>query len=177
VTLTVDGLRDFIETSLDDTSLGLYLDAAYEAIDAILGPAGYDDSPSPVTEVVTGVAGPLLMLAKPAESITLIVEQDTELAQDDYELIGNQLVRRLSTGTNPRTCWYGRVMPTYQPVSDVNTRDRAAIALVQLDLNHEPGVASERLGDHAISFGSADDYTRDRAAILASLSPTGFMAK
>ena len=177
MTLDVDGLREHVESSLSDDALGLLLDAAYETIDALIGPPGYDDAPASVTEVLTGVAGPLFMLAKPAEAITLITEHDTELAEDDYRMMSNQLVMRLDTGTNSRRSWYRRIIVTYEPVSDAATRDRVAVALVKLELDHQPGVSAERLGDHSISFGSGSSYTEDRDAILASLTPGGFMAK
>jgi hypothetical protein len=176
VTLTVDDLRGFVESSLGDDALGLLLDAAYEEIDRVIGIAGYDASAS-VTEVLTGIAGDLLMLSRPASAVTSVLENDVTLAADDYELLGDQMLRRLNDGTNPQRCWGRRVIPTYELVDNANERDRAAIALVQLDVNRQPGVASERLGDHSITFAGGDTYTEDRAAILASLTSPGFVAK
>lgn len=179
MTLTVDDLRGHVESSLGDDALGLLLDAAYEAIDKVLGPAGYDGAGSTVSEYLTTGPGPLLMLSRPASAITSVLEgpDETALASDDYALVGDQLVRRLDTGTNPRSRWLSPVQPVYEAVPDASERDRAAIALVKLDLNHEPGVASERLNDHSITFSSSSDaYTADRDAILGSLA-AGFVAK
>lgn len=178
MTLTVDDLRDFVETSLSDPSLGLLLDAAYEDIDRVLGLAGYDDEPASITELLTVGPGDLLMLSRPAEAVVSVVEDDdTELDDDDYELLRDQMLRRLDTGTNPRSCWYRRVKVTYAPLSDVASRDRAAIALVKLDLSNEPGVQSERLGDHSITFATGtSSYLDQREAILASIAG-GFVAK
>lgn len=176
MTLTVDGLRGFVESSLGDDELGLLLDAAYEAIDREIGSAGYDGQP--LTELLTTGPGDLLMLSRPANAITTLLECDAELAQDDYELIGDQLVRRLATGTHPSSRWRGRAQITYELMADTNERDRVAIALVKLDLNNEPGVIAERLGDHSITFASdaAASYAAERAAILSSLA-SGFIAK
>lgn len=177
MTLTVDGLRGFIETSLDDTSLGLLLDAAYEAIDRALGPLGYDDTPAAVTEILTVGPGDLLMLSRPATAITAVTEWETDLSADDYELLGDQMVYRLSTGTHQRGTWDRRVRITYTPTADVNERDRAAVALVRLDLDYQPGVQSERLGDHSITFATGSrEYVEQRDAILASIAG-GFVAK
>lgn len=180
MTLTVDDLRGHIESSLGDTELGLLLDAAYESIDALIGPGGSEDYPASVTEILTVGPGDLFMLSRPAESITSISESrsaPTTLDPDDYELIGNQMVRRVRDGTNPRSAWHSQVTVTYEPLADANRRDVAAIALVKLDIDHSPGVVSERLGDHSIAYAQGDTaYAEEKAAILASLT-SGFIAK
>lgn len=181
MTLTVDELRGHIETVLSDEALGLLLDAAYEAIDAILGSGGDEDYAATVTEILSP-GGDLLMLSRRASAITAVTEgvrTPTDLATDDYQLIGDQLVRRLSDGTNGASRWRDRVQITYTAFADENERDRAAIALVKLDSDYQPGVQSERLGDHSISFGfsqGSSTYTEERDAILASLGG-GFIAK
>lgn len=181
--LDVDDLRGFIETSLGDEVLGVWLDAAYEAIDAFAGPAGDSSGDTgAVTEVITPGPGDLLMVSKPAAAITAVVETcygtDTDLALDDVALVGSQMVRRLRTGTNPSSWWRGRVEITYERLPDANERDRVAIGLVQLDVNHNPGVTSEELGDWSATYAnnSAMNYSAERQALLASLTP-GFVAK
>lgn len=180
MTLTVDDLRGHIESSLGDTELGLLLDAAYESIDALIGPGGSEDYPASVTEILTVGPGDLFMLSRPAESITSISESrsaPTTLDPDDYELIGNQMVRRVRDGTNPRSAWHSQVTVTYEPLADTNRRDVAAIALVKLDATHNPGVMSERLGDHTLTqLPIPGSYTKERQAILDALVG-GFIAK
>lgn len=180
MTLTVDDLRGHVESSLGDDELGLLLDAAYESIDHAIGAGGSDDYPATITELLT-TGGDLLMLSRPASAILSVTEgaaTPTDLVDDDYQLIGDQMVRRLRDGTNSATRWRGRVQVTYTAMPDESRRDAAAIALVKLDESHAPGVMSERLGDHAITYGQqgSKGYAEERAAILASLLP-GFIAK
>lgn len=171
MTLTVDDLRDHVESSLGDDALGLLLDAAYEAIDRAIGAAGN------VTERLTAGPGDRLMLSRPASAVVSVTEDDTAIASNDFTLIGDQLLLRLETGTNPRYRWLNPVQVTYTLESDADERDRAAIALVRLDLDFRPGVQSERLGDHSITFASGSrSYLDQRDGILASLA-SGFVAK
>src|SRR5690348_11076314 len=119
------------------------------------------------------------MLALRASALVSVVEQvnatDTTLATDDYQLVGDQTLRRLRTGTNPYHCWRGRVAVTYTPLDDDENRDRVALALVEQDLNQNPGLTGQRLGEWQESFAPDSSYHADRAAIIASLfSP--FMA-
>ena len=170
--LTATDLRGYVTTVLEDADLERLLSAAYEAIVAFAGPSGA------ATELVTP-RGDLLMLAKRADSITSVSETvygiATTLSTDDYELVGDQVVRRTNDGTHPYRCWRGRVTVTYTPLDDDENRDRVAIALVTQDLNHSPGVTGERLGDWQVSIATATDYVREREAILATLYPP-FMA-
>lgn len=181
--LDVDQLRGFVETSLGDDVLEVWLDAAYEAIDAVAGPAGDSSGDTgAVTEVITPGPGDLLMLSRPATAISAVTETcygtDTALELADVDLVTTQLVRRVRTGPNPSPRWRGRVEITYERLPDANERDRVAVALVQLDVNHNPGVTSEELGDWSATYAnnSAMNYSLERQAILASLSP-GFVAK
>lgn len=175
MTLTVDALRGHIETGLGDDELGLLLDAAYEAIDLTVGPA---DS---VSELLSAGSGDLLMLSRAAASITSVTECDVELEADDYALVGDQVLRRVATGPNPRRAWTGRVEIAYVPVDDANERDRVAIGLVNLDLNYDPGLTAERLGDHTITYrsggGTTDSYAVEREELLATLTRTGFVGR
>jgi len=167
VTLTVTDLREHVETPLGDDALERLLDAAYESIEEVAGPA------ASVREVLTPGPGDLLMLSRSAESVTTLIEIDTELETDDFELIGRQMVRRLNTGTNPASCWRGRVDVTYAPGSDDASRDRVAIELVKLDLDNAPGIASETLGDHSKTYAQGKSYAETRADLLASLAGPG----
>ena len=183
MTLTVDQLREHVDSSLTDPELGRLLDAAYESIEAVIGPGGDDDYPATVTEVLTVGPGDLFMLSRPASAILSISESrsaPTTLAADDYQLVGTQLVKRLRDGTHSRSSWHGQVTVSYTALADENRRDVAAIALINLDLTYQPGLQSEKLGDHTVtySFGGsgASKYQDERAAILASLAG-GFIAK
>lgn len=176
--LTVDELRGHVETDLDDTSLGLLLDAAYEAIDNYAGTGGTEEYPATVTEVIT-TSGDLLMLSRRASAILSVVENAsyrTDLETDDYELIGDQMVRRVRDGTNSATVWRGRIEITYTAFADENQRDRVAIGLVELDVNVSPGMQSERLGEWSETHEQTTSYAKARDALLSSLYG-GFVAK
>lgn len=163
--LTAAEMRPYLETDLTDQELTLLVNAAYASIADAHGAAGT------ITERRRGTSGRVLMLAHRASAITSIVEDDTELAADDYDLrpSGRQ-IERLSDGTNPASRWHGYVDLQYTNALADAERDRVAIALVQLDATYSPGVTGERLGDHQVTF-AANNYEIERAAILASLDP------
>lgn len=168
---TVAQLRAFgIETTLSDSTLQKLLDAAFAAIEDEVGPAGETD------ELLTA-HGDLLKLNRRVASITSIVERNpytpVTLADDDYEISrSGRILTRLRTGTNPATCWQGRVKATYVPVDDTAERIRVAVALVKLDIVHSPGLASQTIGTWSEQYtsNSAFNYTLERLSILASLS-------
>lgn len=175
--LTVDQLREHVTTSLGNDALQRLLNDAYGVIDEELGPTGN------VTVSQRAGNGPLLPLARDAETIVSVTEDATgtplALAADDYRLRpSGGLLERLRTGTNPRHRWYGIVDVTLTPADDAAARDRAAIDLVRLELNFNPGLASYSTGVYSESYatgGGPDlqgDYAAQRQAILASLHPT-----
>ena len=161
--LTVSELRKYVTTALEDSALQGLLTAAYEAIDPRL-PSG------PQTELLTTDAT-VLVLSYPAASITSIEDCGATLDVTDYQRISPTMLRRLDTGTNPDRLWRQPLIEYVTVPSDAE-RDRMAIALVQLDLNFKPGLASFRIGEYQESFagagGSGMGYAADREAILNS---------
>jgi hypothetical protein len=155
--LTVAELRRHIETALDDDAVQRLLDAAAEDI-------AHDATTS---ELVTPV-GDLLPLSYTVASLTEVIEDDDTLATDDYELIGNQLVRRLNSGTNPRRSWRSPVRATYSRMTNEATKEIVQVALVQMDINYQPGIQQNSAGSWNESF--VGDYTTERRRILARLS-------
>ena len=167
-TLTVTELRLFVETTLTDAALQLLLDAADDEIEDV-APSGSVD------ELLSPGHGDLLMLSRPAESITSVVEghygAEVTLATDDYEIRSSrQTLRRLRTGTNPAYHWRGRVSIVYVPEVDTDQRKRVQLALVQLDLNAKPGVQSETIGTWSQTLATGKSYAEARTEILASLT-------
>jgi hypothetical protein len=127
-----------------------------------------------VTDMLGGTNGPLLMLNREALAITTVTENGVLLDPLDYQLRSSgKVVERLRTGPHPRSYWAGRVDIAYTPLTDVAARDRIAIALVKLDLTHNPGIVSESIGDYAATYaprsGGAANYDLEREAILESL--------
>ena len=170
VALTIARLREFVTSSVSDSSLQILVDAAYLAIDDCIGPQG------DVKEYFT-VRGGLLMLSRRAASIVAVSENVTwtavALAADDYELRpSGQMLVRLHDGTNPRWQWCGRVDVTYRPPDDTANRVRVAIELVKLEFAFNPGLASQTIGTWSEAYTSGGkSYAEQRREILASLSP------
>lgn len=163
--LNVAGMRGFVETTLGDTELGILVAAAYDAITERYGAAE-------VTERRRGTSGRVLMLAHRAAEIEEITEDGTELDEDDYALRpGGRLVERKDDGPHPCARWRGYVDIVYQNGIADAQRDRVAVALVQLDVNNQPGMTGERLGDHQVTFAanSVFNYEIEREAILSTL--------
>lgn len=179
--LTVDEIRAYVETDLDDASLQRLLDAAEAAI------VSYAGSPGEATQLVDGGVG-RLALARRAASMTTVTESrgttTTTLDADDYRIRADGYVlERLNTGTNPRSRWYGQISLTYVPVDDSATREAVQIELVRIDLASSSGAGggglkSESIGDYSASFGSTDSRTpeQQRADALARLNPEPMMA-
>jgi hypothetical protein len=166
---TVTRLREFVTSTLSDAVLQTYLAAAMDAIDKYLGPLN-------VVERIEPVSGEILPLSREAESIISVVEMargtGTTLAVNDYELSEDgTTLYRLDTGTNPEWRWRGHVKVTYTRKDDVDARIRVAVALVQLELNHVPGLTGQQIGSWSEQYtsNSVMNYQIERDGILATL--------
>ncbi len=169
--LTTAQFRAFEETELGDIPLQTLLDAAEIEIVRFAG--------DPTTAVEWMGGGQYIYLYRPASAITSITETVlstgtvTTLAADDYELSPDGFrIRRLNTGTNARSYWYGRVAVTYTPTDDTALRKAVQVDLVKLMLNYSPGVTSETIGDWAETFASNSVWNnlKERTDILSRLS-------
>lgn len=171
--MSVAEFRTHKTTALPDAALQTLLDAEEQAITGILGPVGA------YTELRDG-GGTYLFLRWPAASITSVTERygnvSTVLSPTDYELRTDGVsLRRLAYGPNASLAWLGAVTVVYPAADDLANRKRVQLALTQLDLNHNPGLSSERIGDWEEAFvnNSAMNYREEREAILATLQSTG----
>lgn len=173
---TPDSVREHVETTLGDEALQRLLDAAYETLDEYLG-SDTGDYAGTITELLTPRVGDLLRLSRRALSVEAVTEGTTELEADDYRLRpSGQVIQRLDTGTNPATCWRARADVRYTPLVDGAERDRVALALVKLDLNHDPGIVQETIGSWTEMRGQQSGaYADERAAILASYGAESFV--
>lgn len=170
--LTVTQLKEHISTTLSDDALTRLLDAAEEQIIRYAGPylvvSGADDQ---VDETfVRPIRGILLNLSRRAASIEEVVEDETTLAADDYELRSSgYLLVRLDDGTNPRHHWHTPLKVTYTPLSDAASREIAQVELVKLDIATNPTLASQTIGSWSETYATNASYTQTRDDILASL--------
>ncbi len=156
-------LHTFIKTDLADVPLQIILTAADEDLTLAVGPD------TTMIEERMGQGQPNLWLQRPAASITSITLTDPEgtvttLDTTDWHLDpAGKILTRLRTGTNPDSGWNNRVTVTYVP-ADLNKRQRALVALVQLELDYRHGKKSENIGDHTMTQA---DYNIARAQIIS----------
>lgn len=168
-TLSVAELQAQVETDLSDTDLQQIIDAVERDIRGHVGPTtGY------VHEYDGLDMATMLRLPVAAASITTVVEYtdavsdptETTLSSDDYELSDDAWwLRRLSSGTNPRSLWGWHVIVTFEPEADAARRKQAAIQLARLEVVHT-GYSREASGDWS---ASSADNARERARILRNL--------
>lgn len=181
--LTPAKFRSHQATTLEDEALQDYINAA-EA--AILGRYG------PVAEFTDRrgrpgyPGGQLLFTSRRVGSITSVTERygdvlgitDIVLNPNDYTLLPDgQALRREYTGAHPADRWTDVVNVVYVPFDDTAERLRVAIALVKLDLAHNPGIVAEQIGDYSATYAprtaGAANYDQEREAILTTLQPSG----
>ncbi len=155
--LTVAELRKHVETALEDVALQRLLDAALEEI------RSYTHS-----EIITPI-GDWLPLSHEAASITTITENGEALNADDFRLSGNgSVVVRRNDGTIPRRRWYGPIEVDYTARTNEATREVVQIALVEFDINFNPGILQQTAGNW--NEMSVTDVRKARAHILSRLS-------
>lgn len=169
--LTVDQLREHIETDVTDAALQRYLDTAdYEIVEAFGANTGT------VIEYFTpGALDCLIFTVRKIASVSAIVETtrgpagdtETTLASNDYVVDGNRQIRRLATGTNGASYWAERTKVTYTPTSESAKRIGVTIDLVRLSCRYE-AASSTKLGDVSINHV---DYAQERQRILRRLQP------
>lgn len=171
--LTVDELREHVNSGLPDDALQRLLDAAEAAIVGRAGAAGER------TEIVGG-GNRFVSLARPldAAQTVAITEQTpygstvTTLSANDYLVRnGGMLLERLSTGDNPRQTWYGYVTVTYTPESDEALRRGVQIDLVNLQLTYTPLLTGQTIGSWSEQYAanSAWNQSTEYEAILSRL--------
>ena len=166
--ITIDSLREHVETDINNLALQRILDAVDDEIVASVGPHA---STGDVTELIMG--GDVgLFLARPYTTITSISEvfgtaAAVTLSTDDYRSwFGNRTLQRLTDGTNPQSRWGDRVTVIYEPLTDDNMRILSTIELVQLSLQYS-GLQSEQAGDYR---STAKDHAKERAGIINRLN-------
>jgi hypothetical protein len=171
--LTVDEVREHVETDLSDPALQRIIDAGDAEIVDRLGPL---DSQ---IEVLPG-GGEYLHLARQASAVTTGVEQlmteglglqDVDLQADDFELDADGYrVRRAFDGTNPSYTWRGKVTITYVP-KDTEARRKLLLAkLVQLDVNYQ-GLEADSVGDARTQY--MKDHSAQRNSLFAQMGAGG----
>jgi hypothetical protein len=181
--LTVDEVREHIETDLEDAPLTRMLAAADAEIVSRLGAVAAE------TEVLRG-GGALLHLRRKATVITSVVErinsgdtievasddagwpnpQDYVLAVDDFALLadGFRVERRMGS-SYPELAWRGRVTIVYTPADETARRIQLLVDLLKLAIAFS-GLSTEDLGN---SRTVALDYPAEKEKLFASFQNGG----
>lgn len=181
--LTPARFREHQATALGDNALQDYIDAAEAAITGRYGP---------LTQVTDRrgwpgrSSGMFLFMSRRVGTIVSVTEKygdvlgitDILMNPNDYTLLPDGLtLRREYTGAHPADRWTDVVEVVHVPYDDTADRLRVAIALVKQDLNHNPGIVSEQIGDYQATYAprtaGAAQYDQERDAILATLQPIG----
>lgn len=163
--MTVNEMRDHVETDLVDSALTRILTAEDKVIDKRLGDL------AAVTETYLASGLEFLFVKRPIATITSIAERRSEtddptvLDADDYRQLGNRRLRRLTSGTNPATYWGEEVIVVYDPVNRQEIRDRTLIDLVKLNVEFR-GLDKEKVGDWE---GEQQKYQDRRDEVLRDL--------
>ncbi len=171
--LTVDEVRDSIETDLVDGALELVVDAADAEIIRRLGPLA--------TQPETQEGGSrYLHLARAASAIVSISERymvhgmgftTLALVDSDWRLLPDgRKVERLTTGTNPSSVFQGEVSLVATPLDTTAERSLLLINLVKLELGYT-GHLVQSSGD--IRVQSLENYADAKAALFRSLGNAG----
>lgn len=168
--LTVEQMREHVETDLSDTEVQRLIDAAEEEIIDKYGPHA-----TQTDELDECRLSNVLFLTRPASEITTVTEEihtngsieQTPLDPDDYDLTADGWrIRRLTTGTNPRGTWGDVVIVQYTPKDETSKREGVLIDLVKLAAQFS-GLDSEKTGDYQ---SSQKDYQKSRNQVLGRLS-------
>lgn len=180
--LTVDEVREHLETDLGTTALQRLIDDADAAIVDRFGPN--PDSNGEIELVITGGSGQygmggwhngrLLFLDRPVasqEDVSALVEIDgkvqRDVGPDQYRILHyGRTLERIGT-SGGYWGWGSRVRIAYKPTTDTARRARVLLDLVRL--------ASEYRAVKALAVGDLNedpvDYQAEREKILGELSP------
>jgi hypothetical protein len=167
--LTVDELREHVETALPDTALERILASCELAITQWAGPLVIDPHELTVEDVTESVNAPgrtLLLLRQAPTAVTGVVDIaggiESGVDPSDVRIEGRYL-RRLGMAS-----WGERTVVTYTPTDDSAIRRTVLIQLVQLELNVQPGMASQGAGPWSETYGK---YLRQRNELLRAIRP------
>ena len=167
MSINLAGVRLRVETDLDDVTLQLILDRAVQAIERSAGKASSE------TETFSDARGAqFIALVRRSTSITSITERATlstdpavTLSTDDWRMVGDYKILRLSTGTNSRSRWGREIVVAYVPEIDADLRDSVTLDLVQMIVEFR-ALDKEKVGDWS---GEQTDYQKRRKALLATV--------
>jgi hypothetical protein len=164
--LTVDEVREHVETDLGDSPLTRLIEAADQEIIDRLGALATH------TDVVDGEGLKLLPLSRRASTISSVVERvdetDYTLAANDSVLQADGFRLRRAQGSNyPALEWRGQVTVTYVPyggaAGELAMRKKLLVDLVRLDVEFDAR-QSDSIGD---ASRTSLDHSAERNKMFA----------
>lgn len=162
--MTVNEVRNHINTDAPDEAIQQLLDAETEAIEYLLGSVESD-----ITETFNFLDYPdkFLVLKRDAVSITSVTEDDVALAATDYELLdGNRVLARKGWIMDTSYIYWGtKVTVVYTPRNVSKSGARALIYLMKIGLAQN-GYDVERNPEFLLD---PVDYHKERVRTLRSL--------
>ena len=164
MSLTLDDIRKRIETDLDSKGLQRILDANAQAVERSAGKLKEQvETFRAFGKQEIATSRRIVSVSSVDESLRLTSTPVT-LSSDDYLIAGPYSVVRLSSGSNPGTCWGHLVKVTYVPEVDEELRDEVTLQLVQIDVNAS-AFDSEKEGD----WSGSGDRLKKRRELLKTL--------
>lgn len=163
--MDVETLREHVGPGPSDDVLERLLNAALQTITA-----RYGEPAEEISEHLHPV-GSLVYLSHRTAAVTAVREGTVLLDYSEYELAGGgKRLRRLDEDAE-HTDWRESIEVTYVPDADDAERDRVAIALVNLDLNYQPGMTGSTVGPWLEQYAnnSAQNYKLEREIILNTM--------
>ena len=166
--LTVAQLREHVETSLPDAALDRVLASCEQSIAIWAGPLELDEAGviADATEKLWAPGRTLLRLHQAPSAITSVTDvvngTESLLGPSAYRLVEGRYLRRLG-GT-----WGEWTTVVYTPTDDSATRRTVLVQLCQLELNVQPGMASQGAGGWSESYRT---YLRQRDELLRAVRP------
>ncbi len=166
--LTIEQVRDQVQTDLTDAALGKVYDAELRRIVKEVG------AEKAVVETKRGLGLVELFTRRPIATINSIKERTEQnsdqvtLAADDFRIVGNRQIIRLSTGTNSATFWGIEAVIDYDPVDNIDLRNSTLIELIRIAMDISLK-QSEKDGDYSAAYRSPK---RAREEALAGLNDT-----
>lgn len=177
VLVTVPMCLEYMETDSPGSRIQRLIDWADDEVVVV---AGVHPISGDRTETLVG-GERLLFLPEPAATITSITETvgttDTVLATDDYRIWDDgRYLERLANGTNSRGTWGHPVVVVYAGTNNNARRRDAILQLVELSLNRQPGIKSQRVGDYSqVNTDFQTDVTTILRAVIANYAGGGML--
>jgi hypothetical protein len=163
--ITITEFREHYETDLSDTALQRIIDSQEALMVRRFGP--HETQSQVFNPNYSKVLYPYRRISSIMSIVEKVGDEETTLETDDYDVIATgRRIDRLSTGTNPRTYWEGRVTVIYVPTGQADERKMVLIDLCKLTCEYN-ALKSENSGDYSMS---QKEYKKERDELLSQLN-------